>query len=74
MNIVKTRRFYIGTYTDGLFLLNKGFQGLGSGDKSIYNYVHSVNDDVDKVNIKVLKKLCQFYTILLNEVDINFQK
>ena len=74
MNIVKTRRFYIGTYTDGLFLLNKGFQGLGSGDKSIYNYVHSVNDDVSKVNIKVLKKLCQFYTILLNEVDINFQK
>ena len=38
MNIVKTRRFYIGTYTDGLFLLNKGFQGLGSGDKSTYNY------------------------------------
>lgn len=74
MNIVKTRRFYIGTYTDGLFLLNKGFQGLGSGDKSTYNYVHSVNDDVDKINIKVLKKLCQFYTILLNEVDINFQK
>ena len=74
MNIEKTRRFYIGTYTDGLFLLNKGFQGLGSGDKSTYNYVHSVNDDVDKVNIKVLKKLCQFYTILLNEVDINFQK
>ncbi len=74
MNIVKTRRFYIGTYTDGLFLLNKGFQGLGSGDKSTYNYVHSINDDVDKVNINILKKLCQFYTILLNEVDINFQK
>lgn len=74
MNVEKTRRIYISTYTDGLFLLNKGFQGLGSGDKSIYNYVHSVNDDVDKVNIKVLKKLCQFYTILLNEVDINFQK
>ncbi len=74
MNVEKTRRIYISTYIDGLFLLNKGFQGLGSGDKSIYNYVHSVNDDVDKVNIKVLKKLCQFYTILLNEVDINFQK
>ncbi|TET60712.1 MAG: M28 family peptidase [Promethearchaeota archaeon] len=74
MNVEKTRRIYISTYTDGLFLLNKGFQGLGSGDKSIYNYVHSVNDDVDKVNINVLKKLCQFYTILLNEVDINFQK
>ena len=74
MKIEKTRRFYIGTYTDGLFLLNKGFHGLGSGDKSTYNYVHSVNDNVDKVNINILKKLCQFYTILLNEVDINFQK
>ena len=70
----KTHRFYIGTYSDGLFLLNKGFKGLGNGDKSSYNYIHSVNDDVAKIDVKVLKKLCQFYTILLNEVDINLNK
>ncbi|MFX1315105.1 MAG: M28 family metallopeptidase [Promethearchaeota archaeon] len=74
MSLDKTRRIYIGTYSDGLFLLNRGFKGLGNGDKSSYNYIHSVNDDVDKIDIKVLEKLCQFYTILLNEVDINVNK
>lgn len=67
----KTHKFYIGTYSDGLFLLNKGFKGLGNGDKSIYKFVHSENDDFDKINEAVLKKLCEFYTILLNEVDCN---
>ncbi len=70
----KTHRFYIGTYSDGLFLLNKGFKGLGNGDKSTYNYIHSKNDDFDKIDKTVLKKLCGFYTILLNDVDINLNK
>ncbi|MFX1590515.1 MAG: M28 family peptidase [Promethearchaeota archaeon] len=69
----KTYRFYIGTYSDGLFLLNKRFNGLGNGDRSIYNYVHSKFDDLDKIEISVLKKLCHFYTILLNEVDNNLK-
>ena len=70
----KTHRFYIGTYSDGLFLLNKRFKGLGNGDKSTYNYIHSEKDDLDKIDLTVLKKLCQFYTILLNEIDINLNK
>jgi hypothetical protein len=74
MRLEKTRRFYIGTYSDGLFLLNKKFPGLGNGDKSSYNYIHSVDDDIDKINTKTLKKLCKFYTILLKEVDNNFHK
>jgi len=74
MSLEKTRRFYIGTYTDGLFLANKKFQGVGNGDKSAYNYIHSVNDDVDKIDLTLLKKLSQFYIILLNEVDINLNK
>jgi len=74
MSLEKTRRFYIGTYTDGLFLVNKKFQGVGNGDKSSYNYIHSVNDDVDKIDLTLLKKLSQFYIILLNEVDINLNK
>ncbi|MFX0156036.1 MAG: hypothetical protein ACFE9Q_16065, partial [Candidatus Hodarchaeota archaeon] len=69
----KTYRFYIGTYSDGLFLLNKKFKGIGNGDRSTYNYVHSKNDDLDKIDVIVLKKLCQFYTILLNEVDMNLK-
>jgi len=74
ISLEKTRRFYIGTYTDGLFLANKKFQGVGNGDKSSYNYIHSVNDDVDKIDLTILKKLSQFYTILLNEVDINLNE
>ena len=74
MSLEKTRRISIGIYSDGIFLLNKRFQGLGNGDKSSYNYVHSVNDDLDKINIETLKKLCQFYTILFKEVDINLKK
>jgi hypothetical protein len=69
MVLEKIYRFYIGTYSDGLFLLNKNFPGLGNGDRSIYHYVHSENDDVDKIDITFLKKLCQFYTILLKEID-----
>jgi hypothetical protein len=69
MILEKTYRFYIGTYSDGLFLLNKKFQGLGNGDRSTYSYVHSENDNVDKIDINILKKLCQFYTILLKELD-----
>ncbi|MFX1499497.1 MAG: M28 family peptidase [Promethearchaeota archaeon] len=74
MSLEKARRIYIGTYSDGLFLRNKKFKGLGNGDKTSYNYLHSVNDDVDKIEIGVLKKLCNFYTILLSEVDINLKK
>ncbi|MFX0080352.1 MAG: M28 family peptidase [Candidatus Hodarchaeota archaeon] len=74
MSLEKTRRIYIGTYSDGLFLLSKKFQGIGNGDKSSYNYIHSINDDVDKIKITALKKLSQFYTILLNEVDIDLNE
>jgi hypothetical protein len=69
MSLEKARRIYIGTYSDGLFLRNKKFKGLGNGDLSSYSYVHSVYDDTDKVDISVLEKLCNFYTILLDEID-----
>ncbi|MFW9880707.1 MAG: M28 family peptidase [Candidatus Thorarchaeota archaeon] len=69
MTLEKTHRFYIGTYSDGLFLLNKKFQGLGNGDKSSYNYIHSENDKIDKIDVKVLSRLCHFYTILLKDLD-----
>ncbi|KKL73675.1 hypothetical protein LCGC14_2072510 [marine sediment metagenome] len=69
MILEKARRLYIGTYSDGIYLLNHKFQGIGNGDKSSYNYVHSVNDNVDKIDVSVLKKLCHFYIMLLNDLD-----
>ncbi|MFX1572196.1 MAG: M28 family peptidase [Promethearchaeota archaeon] len=69
MNLEKAKRIYIGTYSDGLFLLSKKFKGLGNGDKTSYNSIHSIYDDIDKIDPLVIKKLCQFYTILLDEID-----
>ncbi|KKN11326.1 hypothetical protein LCGC14_1027620 [marine sediment metagenome] len=65
----KAKRFYIGTYSDGIFLLNHKFQGIGNGDESSYKYVHSLNDNVDKIDVSVLKKLCQLYIMLINDLD-----
>ncbi|MFX0021712.1 MAG: M28 family metallopeptidase [Candidatus Hermodarchaeota archaeon] len=74
ISIEKTKRFYIGVYSDGLFLYNKHFQGLGSGDISTNSYIHSIDDTLDKINIQILKKLCEFYTILLKDFDNNINK
>ncbi len=69
LSLEKAKKIYFGMYSDGLFLLNKKFQGLGNGDKSAYKYIHSVNDNIDKVDTTILKKLCHFYTILLKDID-----
>ena len=69
MRMERAHKIYIGTYSDGLFLLNKKFKGFGAGDKSGQMYVHSINDTIDKIDPKVLKKLCQFITILLKDID-----
>ena len=69
MTLVNTKRIYIGFYSDGIFLHKKKFKGLGNGDKNSYNYVHSKNDCIDKIDILFLKKLCKFITILLNDND-----
>ena len=75
MNLAKkTHRVYIGAYSDGLFLLNKKFKGIGNGDKSNNKYIHSKNDNLELIDVSVIKKLSNFYTILLYEFDINLNK
>ncbi|MFX1456370.1 MAG: M28 family peptidase [Promethearchaeota archaeon] len=69
LSVKGARKFYIGTYSDGLFLYNRKFKGLGIGDRSSYSYLHSTDDDINKINITVLKKLCELITILLNDID-----
>lgn len=63
------KKIYFGTYSDGLFLYNRKFKGLGIGDKTSYSYVHSTDDDTNKVSITLLKKLSHFITVLLNYID-----
>ncbi|MFW9822622.1 MAG: M28 family metallopeptidase [Candidatus Thorarchaeota archaeon] len=69
LSLKGAKKFYIGMYSDGLFLYNKKFNGLGIGDKSVYKYVHSTGDEIDKINIALLKKLCELITILLKDID-----
>ncbi|MFX0145862.1 MAG: M28 family peptidase, partial [Candidatus Hodarchaeota archaeon] len=61
----------LGTHSDGGFLGDKGFQGYGIGEVQAYDYMHTPNDTIDKVNTVILKKLCLVLTDSLKEHDSN---
>ncbi|MFX1379448.1 MAG: M28 family peptidase [Promethearchaeota archaeon] len=61
----------LGTHSDGGFLGDKGFQGFGIGEVQAYDYMHTPNDTLDKVNTVILKKLCLVLTDTLKEHDSN---
>ncbi|MFX0027163.1 MAG: M28 family metallopeptidase [Candidatus Hermodarchaeota archaeon] len=69
---VFSKRFYIGSRSDGYFLKKKGFQGIGIGDMESYKFIHSVNDTLDKVNPSILKELCEVIITILRDYDTNF--
>lgn len=62
----------LGTHSDGGFLGDKGFQGYGIGEVEAYNYMHSPNDTLDKIDTGVLKKLCLVLTDSLKKHDATF--
>jgi hypothetical protein len=64
----------IGTHSDGTYLGNKGFQGYGIGDVGAHEYMHTPNDTIDKIDTKVLEKLCLVLTDALKEHDVTFFK
>ena len=53
------KKIYFGTYSDGYYLKKKKFYGIGMGDLESYEYIHSIHDTVDKVDVPLLKKLCE---------------
>jgi len=65
------KKIYFGTHTDGSFLAKKGFIGIGFGDMDSYEYMHSINDTIDKVNAALLARLCETITISLKDLGIN---
>jgi hypothetical protein len=69
MVLKKSKIVYPGIRSDGLFLMRKNFTGLGIGDESVYSYIHSIDDTVDKINVSVLEDLCNLITVLLSEID-----
>ena len=68
-----TKRVF-GTHSDGGFLGDRGLQGYGIGSVAPFAYMHTPNDTIDKVNTKILKKLCLVLTDTLKKHDSNFIK
>jgi len=60
------------TRSDGYYLKAKNFRGLGFGDLVAYQHIHSVEDTPDKVDIKLIKNLCQYLTELIIKIDKNY--
>ena len=72
-----TIRHYItnrvfGTHSDGGFLGDKGLYGFGIGEVEAYDYMHTPQDTLDKIDIKILEKLCLVLTDALKEHDSKF--
>lgn len=65
------RKVHVGSHSDGYFLKKKNFQGFGIGDMESYRYIHSIHDTVDKVDEKILAKLCKVITTSLKKYDAN---
>ena len=61
-----------GTHSDGGFLGSKGFQGYGIGEVEAYEYMHTPNDTLDKIDTPILKKLCLVLTDSLKKHDSTF--
>ncbi|NVM17040.1 MAG: M20/M25/M40 family metallo-hydrolase [Candidatus Lokiarchaeota archaeon] len=64
----------LGTHSDGGFLGSKRFQGYGIGEVEAYEYMHTPNDSLDKIDTTILKKLCLVLTDSLKKHDSTFFK
>ena len=61
-----------GTHSDGGFLGDKGLHGFGIGEVEVYDYMHTPQDTLDKIDTKILEKLCLVLTDALKEHDSNY--
>ena len=68
-----TKRVF-GTHSDGGYLGDRGLQGYGIGSVEPFAYMHTPNDTIDKVDTKILEKMCLVLTDTLKKHDSNFIK
>ncbi|MFX1481135.1 MAG: M28 family peptidase [Promethearchaeota archaeon] len=61
-----------GAHSDGGFLGDRGLHGYGIGEVEAYDYMHTRRDTLEKVDIKVLEKLCLVLTDALQEHDSKY--
>jgi hypothetical protein len=68
--IQKSKKINFGTHSDGTYIKKKMYQGVEFGDLSIYKYMHSKEDTIDKVNTNNLKRLCE---LIIENVKIYYE-
>jgi hypothetical protein len=66
----KSKKINFGTHSDGTYIKKKMYQGIEFGDLSIYKYMHSKEDTVDKVNTTNLKRLCE---LIIENVKLYYE-
>ena len=66
-----TNRIF-GTHSDGGFLGDKGLHGYGIGEVEAYDYMHTPQDTLEKIDTKILEKLCLVLTDALKEHDSKY--
>ncbi|TXT67327.1 MAG: putative Peptidase family M28 [Promethearchaeota archaeon] len=60
--------------SDGYYLKNKNYKGIGFADKKAYKYIHSPKDTVDKVDHSFLAQFGRVLITLLEEYDKKISK
>ncbi|MEJ2248862.1 MAG: M20/M25/M40 family metallo-hydrolase [Candidatus Lokiarchaeota archaeon] len=55
--------------SDAYYLKTEGFKGFSFGDTTVYKHIHSKRDTADKINPKILSKLCKIIVNFLRELD-----
>ena len=68
--IQKSKKINFGTHSDGTYIKKKMYQGVEFGDLSIYKFMHSKEDTIDKVNTNNLKRLCE---LIIENVKIYYE-
>jgi len=53
------KKIGLGTHSDGYFFKKKFYQGIEFGDLGVYKFLHSQEDNLEKVDPKILKALCE---------------
>jgi len=67
--LTNPKKISFGTHSDGFYLKKKLFQGLEFGDINSYQYMHSIEDNLDKSDPKLLKILCEVIIDNLKKLD-----
>ncbi|MHA1670211.1 MAG: M28 family peptidase [Promethearchaeota archaeon] len=65
----KSKRINFGTHSDGTYIKKKKYKGIEFGDLSVYKYMHSAKDTIEKVDVHKLKLLCEVIIDNMNELD-----